>query len=188
MIASTIVTADCTDQGCKCALRPDSESPDKELLDDEDHTHRATSTDLAMQGMPAYDLVPVITTLPTITPIATAPQPSDVGVKDVITDAISQAAAIELPDEPEAAPALTASVRRRQARARPAWALSFAEIVEIVENAPSLENALAAEIQSATLVTAAPAPTANRNMQDQLPLARRPLLQDAYIAFGVNGR
>lgn len=183
LIASTIVTADCADGDCVCATPSDSECPEVTDIAANDGSH--THAELPIEGKVIYRLDPVVTSLAPEPTIAVADLPADLAIEDVLVDAISQAdAPVELADSDEdaSAPRLTRSQRRAASNQNRA-SKRLTKVAEIIVSENGAMGAIAQDFDVQVEVPALAAPT-----KPVRTLSKRPLLQDEYIAFGVNGR
>ncbi len=178
LIASTIVTVDCTGEDCACAVGQDPDSPSSAPLP-------ANDDSISFAEMPTgdgvvYSLAPVITSLPVDPTISVANLPADLAIEDVLIDAVSQPdqlVDLDDADASEVSPRLTRAKKRsasNQNRSSRGGGKGLPDIItEEVIALPDTEH-----FGPAIVVSKA----------DEHAMASRPVLQDDYVAFGVNGR
>lgn len=172
LIASTIVTVDCGDEECACATSQAAEGA---------ASASPANDGTAQAEMPTgngvnYSLAPVITSLPSEPKIAVANLPADLAIEDVLVDAVSQPdQLVDLDDADEGlrSPRLSRANRRSASN----------------QNGSSKEDLITEEVIAlpetdqfdVQLQVGKASPTKER------PSTKSPILQDEYIAFGVNG-
>ncbi len=185
LIASTIVTADCADEGCGCSISQDSEDALNSFSSPGDTGH--AEAELPLEGKVSYSLVPVVMPLLSGETMVAAELPSEMVVEELLADTISQADhAFELQGEAdENVPRLTQRIRRSPSNQNRAGRRAIAEgtstEVVILPAAPESQPGDASSTPAAL--------TQQEQSPAQAPLlSDHPLLQDAYIAFGANGR
>ena len=184
LIASTIVTADCGDEECACATTQDADGAASTASPANDHA--AAQNEMPIGDGVSYSLAPVITSLPTDRKIAVASLPADLAIEDVLVDAVSppdQLVDLDGADENTPSPKLTRAKRRSASNQNRSsrWGLSEGEGAEslITEEVIALPETDQFDVQ---LQVGEASPPKERS------LSKRPLLQDDYVAFGVNGR